>query len=921
MAVERQFIVKLLADPKQLIADFQLVRGEAEKTFGISNAKLQQLLPGFKVLTTAAAGVFGGLVAGAGLAVKAAAENEAAQHRLAQILKTTGKATTDQIKALNDQADALERVGVVSGSNITVLQSQLATFDLQADTIAKLTPAIADYVVAEKGATATAEDFRSMTNGLAQALNGQFGALKRVGFVLDETTENLISNGTEAERAAALVDVLNSTYGGFNASLRETTEGRMIALRNSLGKLQEDIGKILLPLFENLVGVLAKFASFAAQNSTVVAILAGGVGLLSVAILGLAGYLKLAALQKRALNDEFLKGLVTFKTAEGQMTTTGKAVVGLGKALAVVAAAEGTFAVVNAIGNSSVKTADQVKVLTVALNEFGKAGKKESEAVLEEFSKLAQTIGQELRLKDVFLQFGREFQFVANGITVDIELADEAFRKFLDSDPQKAAALVQALQDQLAVTDPTSRAYEDLRDAILRYRAAVNLTLASQGKLNEELSKTSWFEKSSKGLADLKVAHNAEARARLASVDSIKDWNTEAMRLFNKAGSGKSAIEKLADAQKKLQDAVRGVFNAQIGERNSIERVTDAQKQLKAADDAVSRAKEKLAQAIRGYGRDSKEGAAAVRKLADAQRNLTQANRGVADAQQRVLDAERKIAEIRAKAADPTERNEAELALERSRLGLEEATIRVKEAEEDLAKTLADPEASALDKRKAELSLVSAKLSLRDATMDVGQAEKELADLRAGTETAKELADAERELSDAKTAVEDAIYNQQKALQDLNEEQDNYRKVVEGIRESDKEYVDLSKDIVDAEESQASAARGLRDAREAAAAATDALRRAEEELRSSRAEARGAGVNVKSVISSTKASMDFGKVPDPSAATNGNGGNGGNGQPPVIVNVTAGIGGNAYQVGKEIIEVLDQYTSVAGPLDTLMRVA
>ena len=41
----------------------------------------------------------------------------------------------------------------------------------------------------------------------------------------------------------------------------------------------------------------------------------------------------------------------------------------------------------------------------------------------------------------------------------------------------------------------------------------------------------------------------------------------------------------------------------------------------------------------------------------------------------------------------------------------------------------------------------------------------------------------------------------------------------------------------------------------------------------------------------------------------------------VVVNVTAGIGGNAYQVGKEIIEVLDQYTSVAGPLDTLMRVA
>jgi hypothetical protein len=65
------------------------------------------------------------------------------------------------------------------------------------------------------------------------------------------------------------------------------------------------------------------------------------------------------------------------------------------------------------------------------------------------------------------------------------------------------------------------------------------------------------------------------------------------------------------------------------------------------------------------------------------------------------------------------------------------------------------------------------------------------------------------------------------------------------------------------------------------------------------------------------------KIPDPvSFNGGGGGGGGGNGNgATVVVNVTAGIGGNAYQVGKEIIEVLDQYTSVAGPLDTLMRVA
>jgi hypothetical protein len=43
-----------------------------------------------------------------------------------------------------------------------------------------------------------------MTNGLAQALNGNFASLTKTGFVLDDVTKDLIKNGTEAERTAAI---------------------------------------------------------------------------------------------------------------------------------------------------------------------------------------------------------------------------------------------------------------------------------------------------------------------------------------------------------------------------------------------------------------------------------------------------------------------------------------------------------------------------------------------------------------------------------------------------------------------------------------------------------------------------------------------------------------------------------------------
>jgi hypothetical protein len=175
-------------------------------------------------------------------AVRASVEAQAQQDRLARLLKVTNGATQEQVDILTQQATSLERVGVVTAGNVTQVQSQLATFDLTIGTIKTLTPAILDYVTAEKGATASAAEFKSMTNGLAQALQGNFKSLTSVGFILDDTTKKTIATGTESERAAALVDVLNSTYKDFNSSLRDTPIGKMQALANEADNVKVAIG-------------------------------------------------------------------------------------------------------------------------------------------------------------------------------------------------------------------------------------------------------------------------------------------------------------------------------------------------------------------------------------------------------------------------------------------------------------------------------------------------------------------------------------------------------------------------------------------------------------------------------------------------------------------------------------------------------
>ena len=208
--------------------------------------------------------------------VKAALEAQAQQERLANLVKVTVNARDAEIQSLYDQADALQQIGVVNKENITQTQSQLATFNLQIDTIKTLTPAILDYVTAEKGAAASADQFKQMTNGLAQALNGNFASLTKVGFVLDEQTKKTIKSGTETERAAALVKVLDSTYKDFNKNLANTPTGQMQKLANAADDAKEIIGQGLIDALvglgedKSVQNLATNMQNFATQTANVI---------------------------------------------------------------------------------------------------------------------------------------------------------------------------------------------------------------------------------------------------------------------------------------------------------------------------------------------------------------------------------------------------------------------------------------------------------------------------------------------------------------------------------------------------------------------------------------------------------------------------------------------------------------------------
>lgn len=248
------------------------------KAFKQAETSTEKLTKNVKKLAGAVGLAFGTsqVLAFGKASIKAALEAQAQQERLANLVKVTVNARDAEIQSLYDQAEALQAIGVVNKENVIQTQSQLATFNLQISTIQKLTPAILDYVTAEKGAAASADQFKQMTNGLAQALNGNFASLTKVGFVLDEQTKKMIKSGTETERAEALVKVLDSTYKDFNKNLANTPTGQMQKLATAADDAKQIIGTGLLDALiglgedDSVQNLASSMQNFATQTAIVI---------------------------------------------------------------------------------------------------------------------------------------------------------------------------------------------------------------------------------------------------------------------------------------------------------------------------------------------------------------------------------------------------------------------------------------------------------------------------------------------------------------------------------------------------------------------------------------------------------------------------------------------------------------------------
>lgn len=223
-----------------------LAVGNAFKTAG------SRIKSAGRTITTSVS-VYGmaGVYAGAKL-IDSYEKQALAEQKLITTYKNRMNASKAAAQSTMELASALQKQGVI-GDEVALSGAQaLATYAKYPSTINTILPAMNDWLAAEKGMSATQEDAEAKAKILGKALNGNVGALGRLGIKLTDAQQEILKTGTEEQKAAVITDALNAKFGGMNAELAKTDSGAIQQAKMTLGDMGEEIGAVLLPAVADL---------------------------------------------------------------------------------------------------------------------------------------------------------------------------------------------------------------------------------------------------------------------------------------------------------------------------------------------------------------------------------------------------------------------------------------------------------------------------------------------------------------------------------------------------------------------------------------------------------------------------------------------------------------------------------------------
>ena len=248
---------------KKAIAQFKQLETTSEKAqFAIKKAAVP------------AAAALGGLAVALGDATKAAMEDQQEQAALALTLQNVTGAGAAQTAQVEKQISAMSRASGIADTEYRKSLEALVRGTKDVDL------AIKDMNLVMDISTALQTDSATVADALAKAYQGNFKALRS----LTPEMATMIKEGATLEE---VMDVLGGTFGGAVAKNAETAAGKMAIFKNSIAETKEGIGAAFLPVLEEVIPYMQKFADWAQNNPEVFTRIAVTIGAIAAAVVAL----------------------------------------------------------------------------------------------------------------------------------------------------------------------------------------------------------------------------------------------------------------------------------------------------------------------------------------------------------------------------------------------------------------------------------------------------------------------------------------------------------------------------------------------------------------------------------------------------------------------------------------------------------
>lgn len=319
MAGSRTLKLSILAETKDLVDGLGKATKSTE-TFGDKATEFgKKAAVAFAVAGAAA-------LAFAGDAVKAAAQDQAAQEKLAETIKATTNATVAQVKGVEDYITKTSIAVGVTDDELRPALSRLVRSTKDVDEAQRLLNLALDLSVA------TGKPVEAISNALGRAYDGNTLALARLGLGLD-------ANLLKSKDNEAIITSLETTYGRFAEGAAETAAVKFERIRIATDEAKESIGAALLPAVEQLMDYVLTTA--VPNLETFINALTGNGSLTEATEDGTAGAFK--------FGEQVRKVIKTVIALKDELLIVGGVLAGLFVVSKISAAVMGTIALIKTV--------------------------------------------------------------------------------------------------------------------------------------------------------------------------------------------------------------------------------------------------------------------------------------------------------------------------------------------------------------------------------------------------------------------------------------------------------------------------------------------------------------------------------------------------------------------------------------------